>query len=479
MKNLITGREKERKVLEEALESQEAEMVSVIGRRRVGKTYLIETTYHDKMVFQLTGIQQEPLSTQLRNFRDVLAEYSKSPLALEKPKDWLAAFQQLKTYLKSLSSAEKKVLFFDELPWIATHKSGFLNAFGYFWNSWARRQNLVIVICGSAASWMIQKVVNNTGGLHNRITKRLHLQPFTLAETQRYLEKRHIFFDHYQLLQIYMTTGGIPHYLKEIRKGKSAAQVINEICFSTTGLLKTEFPNLYASLFKNHERHIAVIRALATKKQGMIRKEILQQTKTISGGGVTKVLNELTHSGFITDYFPFGKKHNPKVFRLTDEYSLFYLQFLENKKHAGEGTWQMLSQTQAYKIWSGYAFENICLKHIPQIKKALGISRVYTLASTFRQAGQAGQKGAQIDLVLDRNDHVINLFEIKFYSDVFVLTKTYADQIRQKQTVFKMRSKTRKQIFWVLLTTFGLQSNRHSLGLIDEVLGMEVLFGEG
>ncbi|MGB0931795.1 MAG: AAA family ATPase, partial [Chitinophagales bacterium] len=450
----ITGREKEKEELQEALTSNEAELISVIGRRRVGKTFLIETIYQSRIIFQLTGIQKEPLFTQLRNFRDVIAEYSNSHLPIEQPKDWLAAFQVLKAYLKPLLGVEKKVLFFDELPWISTHKSGFLSAFGYFWNSWAKRQNLVIVICGSAASWMIQKVVNDTGGLHNRITKRLDLQAFTLEETKRYLENRSLFFDHYQLLQIYMATGGIPHYLKAIRKAKSAAQIIDEMCFSSTGLLRTEFPNLYASLFKNHERHIAVIRALATKKQGMTRKEILAKTKTVSGGGVSKVLTELSHSGFITDYFPFGKKHNPKVYRLTDEYSLFYLQFLENKKHAREGTWQTLSQTQAYKTWSGYAFENICLKHIPQIKKALGISRVYTLASTFYQAGKKGQKGAQIDLVLDRNDHVINLFEIKFYSDQFTLTKAYAEAIRQKQTVFKNSSKTRKQIFWVLLTTF-------------------------
>ena len=308
MQKIITGREKEKAILSEALESYEAELVSVIGRRRVGKTFLIETTYQDNIIFQLTGIQKESLSTQLRNFRDVLVEYSNSLLPIEQPKDWLAAFQLLKVYLKPLLGTEKKVLFFDELPWIATHKSGFLSAFGYFWNSWAKRQNLVIVICGSAASWMIQKVVNDTGGLHNRITKRLYLEPFTLEETKRYLESRNIFFNHYQLLQIYMTTGGIPHYLKTIRRGRSAAQIIDELCFSSTGLLKTEFSNLYASLFKNHERHITVIRALATKKQGMTRKEILEKTKTISGGGVTKVLNELSHSGFITDYFPFGKK---------------------------------------------------------------------------------------------------------------------------------------------------------------------------
>lgn len=476
MKIILTGREKEQEILEDALASYEAEMVSVIGRRRVGKTFLIESIYQDKIIFQLTGIQKEPRAVQLRNFRDVLVEYSNSPLPIEIPKDWLAAFQLLKTYLKPRLGKEKKVVFWDELPWISTHKSGFLSAFGYFWNSWAKRQNLVLVICGSAASWMIQKVVNDTGGLHNRITRRLQLEPFTLEETKRYLETKHLYFDHYQILQIYMATGGIPHYLKEIRKSKSAAQIIDDLCFSNTGLLRTEFPNLYASLFKNHERHIAVIRALASKKQGMTRTEILNKTKSLSGGGISKVLSELSYSGFITDYFPFGKKHNPKVYRLTDEYSLFYLQFVENKKHTGEGTWQNLSQTQTYKTWSGYAFENICLKHIPQIKKALGIARVYTLASSFYHTHIKQQQGAQIDLVLDRNDHVINLFEIKFYKDTFTLTKAYAEQIRQKQSVFKQASKTKKQIFWVLITTFGVQPNKHSIGLIDDVLTMEMLF---
>lgn len=474
----LIGREAEKRILQEALASNEAEMISVIGRRRVGKTFLVETIYEEEIAFQMTGIQKESSATQLRNFRDILTEYSQPTLPIEIPQDWLTAFNSLKSYLQPLLTQSKKVVFFDELPWIATHKSGFLSAFSYFWNSWARRQNVVVVICGSAASWMIQKVVNDTGGLHNRITWRLHLQPFNLAETRAYLEQRTIQLDDYQILQIYMATGGIPFYLKEIRRGKSAAQIIDNLCFSNTGLLKTEFPNLYASLFKNHERHVDIIRALAMKKRGMTRKELLQKTKIVSGGGMTKVLNELTYSGFVTEFYPFGKKVQPKIYRLTDEYSLFYLQFLENKKQQGVGTWQTLSQTQAYKSWSGYAYENICLKHLPQIKQALGISRVYTLASTFYQAGTDDSAGAQIDLVLDRNDHVINLFEVKFYSDSFVFNKLQADQLRRKTSVFRQVTKTRKQIFWVLLTTFEVNKNKHLTGAVSDVLTMEVLFGE-
>ena len=258
--NLI-GRKAERTILEEALLSNEAEMVSVIGRRRVGKTFLVTSTYREQTLFEITGIQNATRPLQLRNFRDVLTEYSQSNLPIEIPTDWLAAFQLLKQYLKPLLNSQKKVLFFDELPWLDTHKSGFLQAFGYFWNSWASRQNLVIVICSSAASWMIQKVVRDKGGLHNRITKRIHLKPFTLAETETYLKSRHIHFDRYQLLHLYMAMGGIPHYLKEIKGGKSAAQNIDTICFSETGLLKDEFSNLFAALFKNSDKHIEVIRS--------------------------------------------------------------------------------------------------------------------------------------------------------------------------------------------------------------------------
>lgn len=473
--NLI-GRKAERAILQEALLSNEAEMVSVIGRRRVGKTFLITSTYKAQTVFEITGVQNASRQLQLRNFRDVLAEYAESNLPLAIPIDWLAAFQSLKQYLKPLLGAEKKVVFFDELPWLDTHKSGFLQAFAYFWNSWASRQNLVVVICGSAASWMIQKVVRDKGGLHNRITKRIHLKPFTLAETETYLKSRHINFDRYQLLHIYMAMGGIPHYLKELKGGKSAAQNIDVICFSETGLLKDEFSNLFAALFKNSAKHIEVIRSLAKKQQGMTRNDIVKSTKFTSGASLSRVLEELEQSGFINAYFPFGAKKNDVIYRLTDEYSLFYLQFMETKRNETNGIWKHLSQTQAYKSWSGYAFESICLKHLPQIKKALNIGGVYSLATTFYKKGTKTEKGTQIDLVLDRNDHVVNLFEIKFYKQSMHLSKSYATTLREKMAIFRTATKTKKQLFWTVITTFGLLHNEHSLGLIDTVLEMDDLF---
>ncbi len=475
MEKLIIGRKAEIKILQETLVSQEAEMVAVFGRRRIGKTFLISTVYEKEIAFELSGTQGGSLKQQLKNFRDELSIKYNTPHKMETPEDWLAAFQLLKQYIISLENVEKKVIFFDEVPWLSGHKSGFLEALGYFWNSWASRQNIILVICGSAASWMIRRIVHDKGGLHNRITKRIYLQPFTLTETETFLQSRGIYFDRFQLLHLYMAMGGVPQYLKEVKPNLSATQNIDKICFSNGGLLQDEFSKLYGALFSDADRHISIIRALSQKWKGMDREEILQKTKLDSGGSTTKLLEELEQSGFIMSYQPFGKKQRDKIYRLTDSYSLFYIQFIENNSNE-EGIWLQLSQSQKFKSWSGYAFENLCLAHLPQIKKALGISGIFTSFSTFYKKQTSDLAGTQIDLVLDRKDHVINLFEMKFYEEAIIPTKKFADNLREKKMIFKSTTNTKKQISWVMLSAYGIKPNQHSLGLIDYVLTMDDLF---
>jgi uncharacterized protein len=323
---------------------------------------------------------------------------------------------------------------------------------------------------------MIQQVVNDKGGLHNRITKHIHLEPFTLAETEAYLQSRNAFFDRYQIIQIYMALGGVPHYLKEIDGSKSAIQNIDTLCFSKKGLLSDEFNRLYPSLFAKADNHITVIRTLVKKKQGMTRNELVEMSQLPNGGGLTKILEELGQSGFITEFFPFGKKKKEKVYRLSDEYSLFYLQFIEQHRYQSGNIWQSLSQSPAYKAWSGYAFEGICLKHIGQIKQALSIAGIYSMASSFYKKGTTEDEGVQIDMVLDRNDHTINLFEIKFYNKPFTITKEYAEALRQTLWQFQDNTKTSKQVNWVFITTFGLMPNQYAAGLVTNVLTMNDLF---
>ena len=478
MKPKLIGRKKEVEVLKKALASSQPELVSIVGRRRVGKTFLIQSVYEKNIFFELTGIQHAPRLEQLQNFTIQLTKYSNSVIPITPPKNWLDAFFMLSQYLETKIKSKKAVVFLDELPWMATKKSGFLRGLGWFWNSWATKKNVVIVICGSAASWMIQKVVRDKVGLHNRITRRITLEPFNLHETELFLKNQIPNIDRYQILQIYMAMGGIPHYLKEIEGGKSAVQNIDQICFSKTGLLNSEFSLLYPALFENSEEHIKVIRSLAAKRKGLTRKEIIEIGKLSDGGNTSKVIEELNHSGFISPYYTFGRKKRELRFRLTDEYSLFYLRFIETNSLESEDIWDALSQNQSYKIWCGFAFENLCLKHIPNIKKALGISGIYARSTSFFKKGDGENSGVQIDLLIDRNDRTINLVEIKFHNGTFTISKDYAQKLRDKIQIFKEASKTKKQVFLTFISALGLKSNIHSIGLVDNDFDGEIFFKE-
>ncbi len=464
-------------ILANAFGSEKPELIAVFGRRRVGKTYLIRSFFQGKIDFELTGLKDATKEQQLRNFSYSLKDAQLLATLPLSPIDWLAAFHQLKTHLETLDNpTRRKVVFIDEVSWIANGKSDFLTGFSYFWNSYASKANIIVVICGSATAWMIQKIINDKGGLHNRVTRRIHLQAFTLAETEAYFLEKHIVFDRYQLLLLYMTMGGIPHYLEQVQGGKSAIQNIDDICFQPQGLLRTEFDNLYSSLFANPERYESIITALSATWKGMSRIEIIAKTKIVDGGGLTTMLQELEQSGFISAYIPFGKKKKDTLFRLTDCYSLFYLKFIRDTPARENISWQSLSRTQAWVTWSGYAFENICFQHIDHIKAALGIAGVHANQYSFLAKATAEHEGVQIDLLIDRQDNVISLCEVKFYSDEWALTKVDADGLRRKKSIFRHATGTKKQIFVVLITTFGLLKNQHSLGLVDNVLDMNALF---
>jgi len=473
----MIGRKQERQKLDYLSFSNKSELVAIIGRRRVGKTYLIKEHYNEKIVFDFTGTQHTNKKNQLKKFAVKLDEYRKEPIRSAVPIDWAEAFSQLKYYLQNLSFQDfKPVIFFDEVPWIASRRSGFLKELGYWWNDWASRQNIIVAICGSAASWMIEKVVNNTGGLHNRITEYIYLRPFTLAEVKQYIHSINPIMDHYQILQLYMSIGGIPHYLQHIRKGESATQIINRLCFKKDGILRNEFNNLYAALYENHDRHISIIKALSSKWKGLTRKEIIQQTGLSNGGSLTKILSELTTSSFVMEIIPFGKKKKDALYRLIDEYSLFYLSFIAGNRPGEKDIWLQSSQSHDYKIWRGYAFENICIKHVEAIKLALGITGIQTEVSGYRSRGNINSGGLQIDLLIDRADNSINLCEVKFYNSELTITKEDAQKLRQRRVRLQDISKTKKTIFNTLVTTYGLHANQYSFSQIDHCITMDSLF---
>lgn len=474
----VIGRDAEKKILKELLASGEAELIALYGRRRVGKTFLVRNFYRDQLVFEFTGVHEATLPEQLLNFSRALQEAMGSAIPPATPSSWMQAFIFLEDFLKTRPGRQPIVVLFDEFPWIHTPKSGFLSAFGHWWNTRASRQpRLKVVICGSAASWMIQNVIRNKGGLHNRVSRSIRLLPFSLKETEAYLASRRVRLDRYQLLQLYMAMGGIPQYLKQVGRGESAGQVIDKLCFEKNGLLKAEFTSLYRSLFTNAGQHEAIVRALAKKAKGMTRAEVIEACGFTTGGGTTRLFDELEESGFITQYIPFQKTSRDSLYKLSDEYSIFYLRFIEHARATGAGTWHRIAAGQSYRSWSGFAFEAVCQKHVPQIKQALGIAGVYTEASGWRYA-KKGETGAQVDLLLDRQDHCINLCEMKFSADAtgFMIDKKYAAELDAKLAVFREQTKTRKTIFPTLITTYGIKQNDHYTGRVQAEVTMEDLF---
>jgi uncharacterized protein len=478
MEEDIIGREAERNIIDAMLNSNKAELMAVFGRRRVGKTYLIKTYLQKHITFEYVGIKNISSKIQKKRFVKKLCEDLNDGIQLAVPSDWFEIFDLVELLLKKKLRRKKVVVFLDEFPWIQTIKSNFLPAFENFWNKWASLQNnLAIVICGSSASWMINNIVRNKDGLHNRLTQKIALQPFSLYETELFLKKRKISLNQYQITQVYMALGGIPKYLSHIKPGLSAAQIIDEACFTKAGWMYDEFTELFYSLFEKPERYIKIIRTLASKPMGLNRTQLIKACKLPTGGSATDFLDELSSSGFITSYLPMGNQLKDGIYKLTDEFSLFYLKFMETNRTGVNGTWCLLSNTASWKSWSGIAFERICLKHTEAIKQALSIAGIYSETSIWKSK-KTNTGGAQIDLVINRKDNCINLCEIKFYENDFSIDKKYAIQLENKKVIFKEETKTNKQLFTTLITTKPFTHNINSIGLVDNVISLDKLFAK-
>ena len=476
---LFTGRHQERKQLLDLLDSPSAELVSVTGRRRVGKTFLVKQTFKDVGIdFSISGLQKGSKSEQLLAFELALSAGQGREAELSGVKEWQVAFVQLINYLNGKQKSGKLILFFDELPWLATPKSGFLRAFSFFWNNWAVDQNILVIICGSAASWMMQKVVNDKGGLHNRITRSITLDPFTLHETREYLQARHFVYPNEAILDIYLALGGIPFYLRDLSPDLTPTENIDALCFDRKGALNTEFSRLYPALFERAERHEAIIRQLAKHLYGLTRKQLLKTTALSDGGGFTKALEELEYSGFIEGYRSFNRKKSGRVYRLIDEYSLFYLRFIEPNRKEGRGTWQKLSRSPAATTWSGYAFETVGLRHIRQIKTALGMASVATSTSTFYHPGDDDHGRLQIDLIIDRADKSLHLCEFKFYDTPVYFSPSQLIALEQRRLAFRELSGVKKTIFTTLIAPQGLSGKAVVGGVINQVVELDDLFVE-
>ncbi len=478
MQNALIGRKEEQETLLNVFASKSAEMVAVFGRRRVGKTFLVKQVYQEHITFEITGLQNASNRQQLKHFAAQIAKFSQSSEPIETPSDWLEAFYLLARLLDKHPKGKRQVVFLDGLPWLEGNnkKSSLVMGLGWFWNSWAERRNVVLVISGSPTSWLIHKIINDRGGLHNRVTKRIFLKPLTLSETEIYLKHRDISLDRYQIVQIYMAMGGIPYYLNEIKGDKIAVQNIQDICFAKNGLLHDEFTHLYAALFPNFERHIAVIKALAQAQNGLPYATIVKNSQLSETDNPLNVLEELEKSEYIDTFYGFDKRKREVYYRLTDPFSLFYLRCIEPFKDDPANTWQTISQTPVAKSWAHYAYTNACAEHLFPIKKGLGVWGVYSPSFTFQKKARGTNRAVFIDLLIDRNDRVVNILLVDFGETEFVASEANYIDLRHLRWDFERATKTKKRLEITLVTTFGIQHNQHSLGTIEKVLTLDTLF---
>lgn len=461
------------------------QLMALYGRRRVGKTCLVRHCFQRPGIryLEVTGLKDGNMHQQLSLFSQALANcfFAGAPLAV--PKDWFAAFQLLTEQLLKSPKSELRVLFLDELPWLATKRSGLLAALDHYWNTqWSQMQRLIVVVCGSAASWMLDKIINAKGGLHNRLTKTINLKPFDLHETRQFLLAKKMRASEKNILDLYMVMGGIPYYLEQLQPNKSVAQNINQLCFSQDGLLRTEFPRLFQSLFSLSEINMRIIRIIANHRYGLSRQQIIKKTKIPSGSNLNSRLYELQASGFINAFSPYGYGKKESYYRVIDEYALFYLRWIDPYLSSGhpfpENHWQVEMKTPSWQSWAGYTFESICLKHSEQILRALKLDRIGCKISSWRHiaAIKSSSSGVQIDLLFDRNDDAITLCEIKYTDQPYILDKSTAKALLQKREIFATVTKTQKQLFTALITTMGLKPGLWNDEVIDATLDLKALF---
>ena len=470
----MIGRKNESDILSESTEKSQAQLIVVYGRRRVGKTFLVRETFPDGFFFQHTGILDVPMAGQLAAFRDSLIEAG----AKDVPElaDWREAFNELKRLVKE-GGKGKKVMFIDEMPWMDTPKSRFVQWFEAFWNGWASaRKDIVLIVCGSAASWLVKKVFRNRGGLYNRVSEQIHIRPFTLHECREYCRVEGLSLSDIDIAELYMAFGGIPYYWSMLKKGESVAQNLDRLLFSRNGKLRNEFRDVFGSLFGESVAYETIVRALASVKSGMPRDALLSSCGMVKGGNATRYLDDLEACGFIRKFTAFGKRKRDALYQLMDNFTLFHMKFLDGESNPDEHFWQHSANQPSVNVWRGLAFERICLQHVAQIKEAIGVGGVLTHVFAWRHAPDSDcPEGAQIDLLIERADRVVNVCEIKFTQKPYLITREYNERLRRKVAVFASVTKTRLAPHLTMITTYGISRSGY-LGAFQSEVTLEDLF---
>ena len=470
----MIGRSNEKEVLNHCVSSGRPEFVVVYGRRRVGKTFLIKEYFGERFAFYATGINRENTRGQLRAFNTSLKEYGSTDKTI--PKDWFEAFLRLKSLLQNRDIKRdivsgRRVVFLDELPWMDTAKSDFKSALDYFWNSWGSSQkDLMLVVCGSATSWIINNLLSDKGGFYNRVTRRIHLAPFTLKECKALLEQNNVVMTNRQIIETYMIFGGIPFYLNMLDERLSLTQNVDGLIFNEYGDLHYEYRNLFDSLFKNPGKHDRIVTALSKSKDGLTRVELANISEIGDGEPLTRALSELVECGFVRKYANYTTPKQGCLYQVIDPFVLFSLKCTEDGQIS---SWQNYAGSPGYYSWRGNAFEIVCLNHINEIKRILGISGVETGIYAWRSKNST--PGVQIDLLIDRKDGIINICEMKYSDREFVIDADTEDDLIHKRDTFRAEVNPDKALHITLISASGVKDNKHKAVAQRIINGDELL----
>ncbi len=481
----IIGRKEEKAVLQEAFNTERSEFIALYGRRRVGKTFLIKNFFESKncILIYVSGMKDGNLKEQLQNFTQSLERDLLKGLSLKPPSSWMEAFEMLNKLLERFDRNKKIVLFLDEVPWLSTKRSRFLQALDYYWNRfWSHDLRFKLVICGSAASWIIRNVIRNRGGLYNRVTRQMLLESFDLCETKEFLRSNKVKLNHRQILEIYMVTGGVPYYLNHIQAGLSATENISKMAFSKRGILYQDFDHLFESLFDDADQYREIIEIVSQNRYGIEQEEVIRKSRHLErGGGANRKIQDLEEAGLVITFVPYGHKKKGVYVRVIDEYIAFYLRWIDPVKKSAQKliqarrNWLSQRNSPSWQAWSGYAFENICYKHTDQIHEALNLDPS-AIPATWRHDGKLGKEGAQVDLLFDRTDGAVTLCEIKYTEQPFCIDKSYYQQLVRKIDVYKKVTKTQKEIFFAFIASSGLKKSIYSEELVSGLVVLEDLF---
>ena len=469
---MLIGRKREIDELNELYVSQSAELVALYGRRRVGKTFLVDEVFSGRITFRHSGLspidskdasdtgRKSRTYDQLKHFHRSLTEQGIQGVDI--PESWLDAFYMLEDYLKSKDDGSRQLVFLDEIQWLDTPKSGFMTGLEAFWNGWAcHRHNIMLIVCGSSTSWILDKLINNHGGLYDRVTYQIRLMPFSLYECEQYFDAKGIVMSRYDITQAYMMVGGIPYYMNYFKRDMSLPQNIDAMFFADNAPLKDEYNRLFTTLFVNPETMESIVEALSTKNMGLTRQELLKVTGLTNNGVFSEYLKTLISGSFIIKYYSFGNSRREEYYKLVDPFCLFYLHFVREGTSGRNLSWTNISTENRVTVWRGFAFENVCFNHVRQIKSALGISGVSTIETLWSKKGNTEITGTQIDLIIERKDNIVNMCEIKFYNDEFAVDKNYHFLIVRRNNLLREIIPKRAAVHNTLITTYGLKRNEY------------------